>query len=160
MEGGSSSMPCTAIAPIDCRDATSSLWGCCLSSRVCQQFSGLHGQHTLWLQRFLTVSSWEATKTAKLNPVNEMLSYVKVLCLWMILVPFIITVGKVRDLNINRSTTDQCGYIPFMFGMVSQPDNHRDSTRRLDYKGLCCIFSRRLYWRHLFGAMKCKTLLC
>lgn len=56
------------------------------------------------------------------------------------MVPFMITVGKVRDLNINRSTADQCGYIPFMFGVVSQPDNHHDSTRRLDYKDFVAYF--------------------
>lgn len=132
-------MPGTAIAPIDCRDVSSSLQACCCSSRVCQQFSGLQSQHTLQLQRFPTVTSWEATKVAKLNPVNEILLYAKVLCLWTIFAPSTITM--VGDMNINRNTTDHCAYMPFLFGMVSQPDNHRDNTRRLDCKDFVAYFA-------------------
>lgn len=117
------------------------LQGCCNSSRVCQQFSGLQSPHTLRLQRFPTVGSWGAIKTAKLNAMNEILSYMKLLCLWMIFVPSMTSMAKVRVMSINMGMTDQCEYVPFLFGLVSQPDSHRDSTRRLDYEDFVAYFA-------------------
>lgn len=56
-------------------------------------------------------------------------------------VPSMITMDKVIDMNMNMGTTDQCAYIPLLFGTVSQPDNHHAHTRRLDYRGFVAYFA-------------------
>lgn len=93
----------------------------------------------LCLQRFVAVRCRGDAKIDKLNSVKEISLCVKVLCLWEIFVPCMITVGSVRGRDIHDWSMD----INTIWGwnVQSARPNHHNSIKILDYNSFVAYFA-------------------